>query len=168
MAIIVNKEEKRRTIALASKNLLLEHGIKNITISKIAECAGVGKGTIYEYFSNKEGLYKFALYKVPAGSITTTLSGTLSDIFPNESVLQVSTDLSEDFSLVSGSARFLYSDPVGIGSSGSGASSSTLDFKELGLEAHPDEELILTILSDVQGANNTNTVTWSIAYKDLF
>ncbi|GIT98035.1 TetR/AcrR family transcriptional regulator [Sulfurovum sp. TSL1] len=56
MAIIVNKEEKRRAIALASKSLLLEHGIKNITISKIAECAGVGKGTIYEYFRNKEDI----------------------------------------------------------------------------------------------------------------
>ena len=56
MAIIVNKEEKRRAIALASKELLLEHGIKNITIAKIAECAGVGKGTIYEYFTNKEDI----------------------------------------------------------------------------------------------------------------
>lgn len=56
MAIIVNKEEKRRTIALASKILLLEHGIKNITISKIAESAGVGKGTVYEYFRNKEDI----------------------------------------------------------------------------------------------------------------
>lgn len=56
MAIIVNKEEKRRTIALASKGLLLEHGIKNITISKIAESAGVGKGTVYEYFRNKEDI----------------------------------------------------------------------------------------------------------------
>lgn len=56
MAIIVNKEEKRRSIALASRELLLEHGIKNITVSKIAQCAGVGKGTIYEYFSNKEDI----------------------------------------------------------------------------------------------------------------
>lgn len=56
MAIIVNKEEKRRAIALSSRELLLEHGIKNITISKIAECAGVGKGTIYEYFTNKEDI----------------------------------------------------------------------------------------------------------------
>ncbi len=56
MAIIVNKEEKRRAIALASTELLLENGIKNITIAKIAECAGVGKGTIYEYFSNKEDI----------------------------------------------------------------------------------------------------------------
>lgn len=56
MPIIVNKEEKRRNIALASKALLLEHGIKNITISQIAKNAGVGKGTIYEYFSNKEDI----------------------------------------------------------------------------------------------------------------
>lgn len=56
MPIIVNKEEKRRAIALASRELLLDHGIKNITISKIAQCAGVGKGTIYEYFSNKEDI----------------------------------------------------------------------------------------------------------------
>jgi len=56
MPIVVNKEEKRRSIALDSKSLLLEHGIKNITISKIAECAGVGKGTIYEYFNNKEDI----------------------------------------------------------------------------------------------------------------
>lgn len=56
MPIIVNKEEKRRNIALSSKELLLEHGIKNITISQIAKSAGVGKGTIYEYFSNKEDI----------------------------------------------------------------------------------------------------------------
>lgn len=56
MAIVVNKQEKRRAIALASRELLLEHGIKNITISKIARCAGVGKGTIYEYFTNKEDI----------------------------------------------------------------------------------------------------------------
>jgi AcrR family transcriptional regulator len=56
MAIIVNKEEKRRAIALSCRELLLEHGIKNISISKIAETAGVGKGTIYEYFTNKEDI----------------------------------------------------------------------------------------------------------------
>lgn len=56
MAIIVNKEQKRRDIALSCRELLLEHGIKDISISKIAATAGVGKGTIYEYFSNKEDI----------------------------------------------------------------------------------------------------------------
>jgi len=56
MAIIVNKEEKRKNIALSCRALLLEHGIGELTISQIAKTAGVGKGTIYEYFENKEDI----------------------------------------------------------------------------------------------------------------
>lgn len=56
MAIIVNKEEKRRNIALSCRELLLENGINSLTISQIAKTAGVGKGTIYEYFENKEDI----------------------------------------------------------------------------------------------------------------
>lgn len=56
MAIIVDKEKKRREIALSSRELLLKVGIKNITVAEISKTAGVGKGTIYEYFSNKEDI----------------------------------------------------------------------------------------------------------------
>lgn len=56
MAIIVNKEEKRRNIALSCKSLLLEHGINKLTIAQIAKTAGIGKGTVYEYFQNKEDI----------------------------------------------------------------------------------------------------------------
>lgn len=56
MAILVNKKEKRNNIACSCKDILLEHGIKNLTILQIAKTAGVGKGTIYEYFENKEDI----------------------------------------------------------------------------------------------------------------
>lgn len=56
MPIIVNKEEKRRNIALSCRELLLDHGINSLTISQIAKTAGVGKGTVYEYFENKEDI----------------------------------------------------------------------------------------------------------------
>jgi AcrR family transcriptional regulator len=56
MPIIVDKEQKRRDIALACRDLLLEEGIENLTVSQIAKRAGVGKGTIYEYFANKEDI----------------------------------------------------------------------------------------------------------------
>lgn len=56
MAIIVDKEKKRSDIACSCKEILLEHGIKNLTISQIAKTAGVGKGTMYEYFENKEDI----------------------------------------------------------------------------------------------------------------
>lgn len=54
MAIIVDKEQKRKDIALACKELFVKNSMSTLTISKIAQVAGVGKGTLYEYFKNKE------------------------------------------------------------------------------------------------------------------
>ena len=56
VAIKVDKEKKRNAIACSCKDILLEHGIKDLTISQIADTANVGKGTIYEYFKNKEDI----------------------------------------------------------------------------------------------------------------
>ena len=54
MAIIVDKEQKKKDIALGTKALILHDGINNITISQIAKAANIGKGTVYEYFKNKD------------------------------------------------------------------------------------------------------------------
>jgi len=56
LAIVVDKEQKKKDIALSCKALILEFGINNITVSQIAKAASVGKGTIYEYFKNKEDI----------------------------------------------------------------------------------------------------------------
>jgi len=56
MPIIVDKEKKRESIALACRQRLLEGDINTLTISAIAKEAGIGKGTFYEYFANKEEL----------------------------------------------------------------------------------------------------------------
>lgn len=53
---VEKKHEKRKRIAKSSCNLFVEKGYVNITISEIAKAAGIGKGTIYEYFSNKEDI----------------------------------------------------------------------------------------------------------------
>ncbi len=56
MAIIVDKVQKRKDIALACKELFFQNGINDLTISQVARTAGVGKGTIYDYFKNKEDI----------------------------------------------------------------------------------------------------------------
>ncbi|SFZ98806.1 transcriptional regulator, TetR family [hydrothermal vent metagenome] len=84
MAIIVDKVEKRRNIALACKDILYEHGIKNITISQISQTAGVGKGTIYEYFDNKEDI----VFEI----ITIHISEHLKDL---ESIMNDSLTIKE-------------------------------------------------------------------------
>lgn len=54
MAIIVDKVQKKKDIALSCKALVVSKGINVLTIAQIAKAGGVGKGTIYEYFKNKE------------------------------------------------------------------------------------------------------------------
>ncbi|MEA3354852.1 MAG: TetR/AcrR family transcriptional regulator [Campylobacterota bacterium] len=56
MPKIVDKVDKRKKIAKSTCNLFIEKGFVNISISEIAKVAGIGKGTIYEYFKNKEDI----------------------------------------------------------------------------------------------------------------
>lgn len=56
MAIIVDKVQKRKDIALACKELFIEKGINNVPVSLVAKTAGVSKGSIYDYFENKEDI----------------------------------------------------------------------------------------------------------------
>ncbi len=43
-------------IALVALDLFAEQGFETTSISQVAKAAGIGKGTIYEYFSSKEDL----------------------------------------------------------------------------------------------------------------
>ncbi len=54
MPKIVDKDQKRKDIAHAAIKVLAEKGFEGSTIADIAKAAGVGKGTIYEYFDTKE------------------------------------------------------------------------------------------------------------------
>lgn len=54
MAIIVDKVQKKKDIALSCKALVVQEGIGALTIARLAKTAGIGKGTVYEYFKNKE------------------------------------------------------------------------------------------------------------------
>ena len=53
-ALIVDKEKKREDIVLAALAVFAEKGFSKTTIKDIAEQAGIGKGTIYEYFNDKD------------------------------------------------------------------------------------------------------------------
>ena len=51
---IVDKEQKRKEIAIASFELIHNVGIKKMTVAQVAIAAGIGKGTVYEYFESKD------------------------------------------------------------------------------------------------------------------
>jgi len=57
MPKIVDKQKRKRELALKSKELLLARNINDISIAEITKSIDIGKGTFYEYFANKEDLY---------------------------------------------------------------------------------------------------------------
>ena len=57
MPKIVDKEEKRNLIIEAAVRVIAKLGFANAKMLQIAEAAGIGKGTIYEYFKSKEELF---------------------------------------------------------------------------------------------------------------
>lgn len=52
----VDKQERRREIAIECFDLIHEVGMKNLTVAQVAKTAGIGKGTVYEYFENKDDI----------------------------------------------------------------------------------------------------------------
>lgn len=52
----MSKNDKREEIVRAALELIAEHGFHGAPMSMIAERAGVGAGTIYRYFENKDVL----------------------------------------------------------------------------------------------------------------
>ena len=53
---IVDKEKRKKEIVLATLEVFSEKGYEATSMSQIAKLAGIGKGTIYEYFESKEEL----------------------------------------------------------------------------------------------------------------
>ena len=54
---IVNKEEKKQEILKAAMRMFAQNGVVNTKMTDIAAAAGIGKGTIYEYFRSKEDIF---------------------------------------------------------------------------------------------------------------
>lgn len=58
----VNKEEKKGQIVQAAIRIFAKKGFSETTINDIAQAAGIGKGTVYEYFKNKETIFQEAFH----------------------------------------------------------------------------------------------------------
>ena len=66
---------KRQRIVAAAAEVFASKGYNNTKIIEIAETAGIGKGTVYEYFQSKEALF-FAVFQsmfdIPLSKIAQT------------------------------------------------------------------------------------------------
>lgn len=61
---VVDKEKKKRDILLAAMRVYAEKGARNARVADVARAAGVGKGTIYEYFRSRDEILIEAFHLV--------------------------------------------------------------------------------------------------------
>lgn len=54
--LIERQSRKAARILDSARELVLDHGVRKVTVSEIARAAGVGKGTVYLYWPAKEDL----------------------------------------------------------------------------------------------------------------
>lgn len=67
--------DKRADILKATLRLISEHGFHGTPMSMVAKKAGVGAGTIYRYFENKEALINELFLEIKARISQAMLSG---------------------------------------------------------------------------------------------
>lgn len=83
--------EKREAIVQAALKLIAVHGFHGAPMSMIADMAGVGTGTIYVYFENKETLIS-AVYRYVENEIMGNVQASYSMSLPfRERFLYLST-----------------------------------------------------------------------------
>ena len=78
MPKIVDKKEKSKAISNAALKVFRDIGYARTRMADISQAAGIGKGTLYEYFKNKADILRFAFEQYFNGFIEGALK-TMSD-----------------------------------------------------------------------------------------
>jgi AcrR family transcriptional regulator len=73
------KEDKKNLIIQAAAYLFAQRGFSGASIADIARNAGIGKGTVYEYFDSKEDLF-FAVFQWYVTKTSTDLTVNISTL----------------------------------------------------------------------------------------
>jgi len=54
---LIDKEVKKQEILIAAMKVFARKGVASTKMADVAEAAGIGKGTIYEYFKSKDDIF---------------------------------------------------------------------------------------------------------------
>ena len=86
---VVDKEAKKKQIITAAIHVFARNGVTKTRMVQIAEAAGIGKGTIYEYFRSKEEIFSSAFNTMFAEMEKRLQQIIASDIGPLEKLRQL-------------------------------------------------------------------------------
>ena len=83
---------KRDMILDAAYDLFINKGYLDTKIIDIADAAGIGKGTVYEYFESKDAIF-FELFKTKVAAGYDSLSELLNKDLPSEKKIKEYLDI---------------------------------------------------------------------------
>ena len=89
MPKIVDKKKKAEAISDAAIKVFHEHGYNKTRMADIAQAAGIGKGTLYEYFRDKADILHFAFdqyFSVFSESMLQAMKGRTT---PSDKILSI-------------------------------------------------------------------------------
>jgi len=87
VSTVTTRGEKRSRLVEAACAVFAEKGYASTRVAEIAERAGVGKGTVYEYFTSKEALL-FAVFESINADISSRMNDSLAAGGSTEEQLQ--------------------------------------------------------------------------------
>jgi TetR/AcrR family acrAB operon transcriptional repressor len=87
MPKIVDKKKKAEAISDAALKVFREHGYHKTRMVDIAQTAGMGKGTLYEYFKDKADILRFAFDQYFSVFSEGILSAMKAKTKPSEKIL---------------------------------------------------------------------------------
>ena len=99
---IVDKEEKKQEILKAAMRIFAQNGVIKTKMADIAFAAGIGKGTIYEYFRSKEDIFAEAYSHIFLDTETRIAEVLESAIQPEEKLRNLTRVTLEKFLIEDG------------------------------------------------------------------
>ena len=75
------------SILIAARKIFARYGLKKTSLDEIARTARVAKGTIYNYFETKEGLYLWVLRREADEILSNVLSAMEKVVAPEDKLL---------------------------------------------------------------------------------
>ena len=106
--LIVDKNEKRRRLLLAAADVFIASGYHETRMVDIAHAAGVGKGTLYEYFPNKEELFNQLFSSMVDDHLQTLRLAGAGDTAPRAHLERLITESFAAFDRMAGIYRILF------------------------------------------------------------
>jgi hypothetical protein len=85
----ISMEDKKNVIFDTARKLFYEKGFKDTNVSEIANAAGIGVGTFYNYYSSKEELF----LEVFVEENITVKQNMFKQITPNDALVAISTKM---------------------------------------------------------------------------